>query len=251
MPELSLLSTVVLIVVAFFAGLISSIAGAGGLLTLPALLWAGLPPLHALGTNKTQSAIGTLVSAWNFFRSGHLKPAEMGEALVLTFLGAVAGTLLVQRLSNDILIRLIPVLLIVIAVYFIFSPRISNHDSPSRLSSRYFTWIAAPAMGFYGGFFGPGTGSILPFLFVWLWGYNLRKATAHTKAMVLTINGISAILFALSGKVLWSLALMMAMAQMIGAYLGSSLVISRGAGMVQPIIIGVTLLLSVKLLVFP
>ncbi len=106
-------------------------------------------------------------------------------------------------------------------------------------------------MGFYGGFFGPGTGSILPFLFVYLCGYNLRKATAHTKAMVLTINGVSACLFAYSGNVLWGLALTMALAQVVGAYLGSSLVISRGASMVQPVIVLVTLVLSVKLLLFP
>ena len=251
MLELSLLTITVLVATAFGAGFISSIAGAGGLITLPALLWAGLPPLQALGTNKVQSAVGTLSSTWNFFRSGHLKLGEMSGALLLTGLGSVAGTLLVQQVSNDLLTRLIPILLIVIAVYFVFSPRVGDDDSIARLSPHRFTWFAAPVMGFYGGFFGPGTGSILPFLFVWLWGHNLRKATAQTKAMVLTINGVSAILFALNGHVLWGLAAMMALAQMIGAYLGSSLVIRRGASMVQPVIIVVTLVLSIKLLVFP
>ncbi len=248
LPQVTLL---ILTSIAFIAGFISSIAGAGGLLTLPALLWAGLPPLYALGTNKAQSVPGALVSAWNFFRSGHLKLAEIRGALVLAFLGATAGTLTVQQVSNDVLIRLIPVLLITIAVYFVFSPRVSDADSLARLSSHQFTWIVAPVMGFYGGFFGPGMGSILPFLFVWLRGYNLRKASAHTKALVLVINGMSAVLFALSGKVLWGLVIKMALAQMVGAYLGSSLVIRRGAGMVQPVIVVVTLALSIKLLVFP
>lgn len=251
MPELPWLTSVVLTTVAFFAGFISSMAGAGGLLTLPALLWAGLPPLQALGTNKMQSVMGTLVSTWNFFRSGHLRLSSISGPLLATALGAIGGTMVVQQVSNELLIRLIPALLILIALYFIFSPRSGDRDTPARLSSRQFAWTAAPAMGFYGGFFGPGTGSILPFLFVWLRGDNLRKATANTKAMVLSINGLSAMLFAFNEHVLWSLALMMAVAQTLGAYLGSSLVIRRGARLVQPLVVLVALLLSVKLFIFP
>ena len=252
MLELSLFTTILLIVTAFVAGFISSMAGAGGLITLPVLLWAGLPPLYALGTNKVQSTVGTLVSTLNFFRSGYLRPSEIILALLMTLSGSAVGTALVQQLSNEVLTRLIPVLLIAIALYFVFSPRAGDTDSePGRFSVGIFTWLVAPIMGFYGGFFGPGTGSILPFLFVSLCGYNLRKATAHTKAMVLTINGVSACLFAFGGHVLWVLALMMAMAQMVGAFLGSSLVISRGASMVQPVIVVVTVALSIKLLLFP
>ncbi len=100
MIEISFFTTVLLTITAFVAGFISSIAGAGGLITLPVLLWAGLPPLSALGTNKVQSAVGTLASTLNFLRSGHLKPSEMIAALLMTLLGSAAGTVLVQQDSN-------------------------------------------------------------------------------------------------------------------------------------------------------
>ncbi len=243
--------TIILTAIAFAAGFISSIAGAGGLLTLPALLWAGLPPLQALATNKVQSALGTAASAWNFFRKGHLQLGDIGPALGFALAGSVAGTLVVQQLGNEVLRRLLPVFLIIIAGYFLLSPRVSDERSRPRLSRWQFGGCAALGMGFYGGFFGPGMGSIFPFLFVWLLGHNLRSATAHTKAMVLTINGVSALLFIYHGGVLWDLALLMSVAQIIGAYLGSSLVIRRGATLVQPLIVAVTLILSIKLLLFP
>jgi uncharacterized membrane protein YfcA len=220
------------------------------LITLPLLLWAGLPPINALATNKVQSTLGTLSSTWNFFRKGHLDLREISWSIGLALIGAVCGTLVVQRMGNEILVNLIPVLLIAIAVYFLFSPRITDNRASARLSPRQFALIAALPMGFYGGFFGPGMGSIFPFLFVWLCAYDLRKATAQTKAMVLTINSTSALLFILHGDVLWELALYMSAAQIVGARIGSNMVIRRGAVVVQPLIIAVTLILAIKLLFF-
>ena len=249
--EIAASAQILLIGTAFFAGFISSIAGAGGMLTLPALLWAGLPPLNALATNKVQSSLGTLSSTWNFFRRGHLTIKPLGLSVTLAILGSIAGTWLVQRLTGDVLPRLIPLLLLVIAIYFLVSPMIDDSRRRAKISQRWFACTAALAMGFYGGFFGPGMGSILPFLFVWLLGHNLVRATAETKLMILAVNGTSAIIFATAGLVLWPLAIAMSVAQAIGARLGSNLVMERGAVFVQPIIIGVTMLLSIKLLFFP
>lgn len=249
--EIAASAQILLIGTAFFAGFISSIAGAGGMLTLPALLWAGLPPLNALATNKVQSSLGTLSSTWNFFRRGHLNIKPLGLSVTLAILGSIAGTWLVQRLTGDVLTRLIPLLLLVIAIYFLVSPMIDDSRRRAKISQRWFACTAALAMGFYGGFFGPGMGSILPFLFVWLLGHNLVRATAETKLMILAVNGTSAIIFATAGLVLWPLAIAMSVAQAIGARLGSNLVMERGAVFVQPIIIGVTMLLSIKLLFFP
>lgn len=250
MIELSPLLITALTLVAFVAGFISSIAGAGGLLTLPVLLWAGLPPINALATNKVQSSLGSLSSSWNFYRKGHLHIQEIRWSLGFALLGAIAGTLTVQHIGNEVLVRLIPLLLIIIAVYFLFSPRVADHNTSPRLGSIQFAVLAALPMGFYGGFFGPGMGSMLPFLFVWLCGYNLRKATAQTKVMILLVNGSSALLFALRGDVLWELALCMSVAQIIGARIGSNMVISRGAVLVQPLIVVVALGLALKLLFF-
>jgi len=249
--EIAFNNQIILIGVAFFAGLISSIAGSGGILTLPALLWVGLPPLNALATNKVQSSLGTLSSAWNFFRKGHLDIKPLYGAVAMAVLGSVAGTFLVQSLDGATLTKLIPFLLLAIALYFLFSPKISEADHPQKISQRWFACTAALGMGFYGGFFGPGMGSIMPFLFVWLLGHNLVKATAETKLMILAVNGTSALIFVFSGYVIWQLAIGMSVVQVIGARLGSNLVMKRGAGFVQPIITVITLLMALKLLFFP
>ncbi|MEZ5528877.1 MAG: TSUP family transporter [Porticoccaceae bacterium] len=240
-----------LVVIAFIAGFVSSIAGAGGVLTLPALLWAGLPPISALATNKLQSTLGTLSSTWNFFRKGHLDLKPLLPSMATAFIGSCAGTLTVQQVGNETLSRLIPALLIVIGLYFLITPRVTDEHREGRLTHMQFAFTAAPLMGFYGGFFGPGMGSIFPFLMVWLMGYGLRKATAQTKAMVLAVNGVSATIFIIGGHVIWPLAIAMSLAQIIGARLGSNLVISRGAALVQPVIIAVTLIVALKLLVAP
>ncbi len=220
-------------------------------MTLPVLLWTGLPPINALATNKLQSALGTLSSTWNFFRNGHLQLRPLVPAIILALVGSSAGTLTVQQLGNDLLLRLIPVLLIAIAVYFLLSPRISDQAGEARLDVWVFAFTVALPMGFYGGFFGPGMGSIFPFLFVWLAGYSLPAATAQTKVMVLAINSTSAVLFVIAGQVLWDLALVMSAAQMVGARLGSNAVMRRGTRFVQPVIVGVTLAMAFKLLLWP
>ncbi len=239
-----------LVGVAFAAGLISSMAGAGGLLTLPLLLWAGLPPLAALATNKVQSAMGTLSSSWNFFRRGHIDLTALRWLLPTVLVGSIAGTLTVQRIDNQQLMTVLPLLLIAIACYFLVKPTLAS-ALPARLGNRQFAVWVGCAVGFYGGFFGPATGSILPFLLVSLAGRELVRATAETKLLILTINGSSALLFIAAGYVHWPLALMMGGAQIIGARIGSNWVLSRGAGLVQPVIVVVTLLVAAKLLWAP
>jgi uncharacterized membrane protein YfcA len=234
----------------FFVRIGSSIAGSGGLLTLPALLWFGLPPLNALATNKVQSSLGTLSSAWNFFRQGHLDIKPLYRSLVMAILGSVAGTCLVQSLNGTTLSRLIPFLLLGIALYFLVSPKVSSADSHEKISRQWFACTAALGMGLYGGFFGPGMGTIMPFLFVWLLGHNLVKATAETKLMILAVNGSSALIFVFSGYVIWQLAIGMSIAQILGARLGSNLVMIRGANFVQPIITWVAIVMAIQLLFF-
>lgn len=156
-----------------------------------------------------------------------------------------------QSLDTQLLTRLLPILLLAIALYFLFLPTGNNGDHPAKITEPVFACTAALGMGFYGGFFGPGMGSIMPFLFVWLLGHNLVRATAETKLMILAVNGTSAMIFVVSGYVVWSLAIAMSVAQVIGARMGSNLVMKRGSGFVQPIITGVTLLVALKLLFFP
>ncbi|SHF62665.1 hypothetical protein SAMN04487965_2423 [Microbulbifer donghaiensis] len=246
--DLSLITYLILTAVAFAAGFISAIAGGGGIITLPALLWAGVPPLDALGTNKFQSVFGTLSSTINFLQKGHLDLRPLWPGLLAAIAGSVVGTWSVTQLGGDQLQTLLPILLIAIAIYFMFSPRISDMDAAPRMGNGPFNILVGGGIGFYGGFFGPGMGSIYALAFAALLGYNMRKATAHTKPLVLATNSTSMLIFMLGGHLLLGLAISMSVAQFIGARLGSNLVISRGAKLIKPVIILATIAVAFKLL---
>lgn len=237
-----------LALVGFAAGFVSAIAGAGGLIALPVLLSVGIPPINALATNKFQSVFGTLSSTINYFRQGQIAFSRLYPALLCAGTGAAAGTFTVQNMSSAFLQRMIPFLLIGIALYFWFSPRVADHDSHPRLSVGNFNWSVGGSIGFYGGFFGPGIGSFFAFAFTSLLGYNLRRATANTKPLVLMTNSTSLVIFLFADQVIWSAALVMALGQIIGARMGSNLVIRRGAALVRPAIILATIGMALKLL---
>ena len=248
--DLSLVAFVSLIGVAFIAGLISAVAGSGGLIVLPVLLTAGLPPLNALATNKFQSVFGTLSSAINFFRRGHIDLASMKLSLLCAFIGASLGTLTVQLLNTQWLEFGLPYFLLCLAVYVAWTPAMSDKDQPEKVSASVFDIGIGGGVGFYGGFLGPGMGSFYAIAFSSLRGFNLKRATAHTKPLVLVANTTSMMVFVLAGKVVWSLAIAMAVAQFAGARIGSNLVMDRGAKFIKPVLITVIVLLSVKLILF-
>jgi len=237
-----------LFLVALAAGFVDSIAGGGGLIAIPALLWAGLGPVETLATNKAQAVFGSGTAAWNFIRQGAVNPAADAFAVACTFTGSAAGALLVQRLDSAALDRLIPLLLIAFALYFLFSPRVSDLDSHRRLGPVAFALIVGFGVGFYDGFFGPGTGTFFAMGYVALLGYNLRRATAHSKLLNFTSN-LAALLFFLPGEgIHWSFAAVMAAGQVGGAWIGSHLVLRHGAALVRPMLVLSSILISAKLL---
>lgn len=236
-----------LLAVAFLAGFIDAIGGGGGLLTVPALLWSGMSPVQALATNKLQSSWGTLAATWNFHRKGHFRLRQMWFAVAMTFIGSALGTLAVQELNPDFLMRFIPVLLIAVAAYFLLQPKIGETDRQHRMSLPVFALTCGLAIGFYDGFFGPGTGSFFAVAFVTLLGFNLLKATAHTKLLNLTSNLASLLFFAINGHVLWAVGMAMAVAQVAGGYLGSAFTMKHGAKIIRPVLIVVSLALTLKL----
>ena len=237
-----------LVGVASLAGMIDAIAGGGGLLALPAILWAGLPPVQALATNKLQGSFGTFTASYNFIRRGEIDLRRLRIPIVMTFIGSVSGTLAVQRLGSDLLNHIVPALLIAFALYFLFSPRIGDQDAHHRISHGLFGLLIGFSLGFYDGFFGPGTGSFFAAAFVLLLGYNLRRATAGTKVLNFTSNIASLIFFALAGQVVWQVGLPMGLAQMAGAWIGSHLVIRHGTRLIRPLLVVVSLAISTKLL---
>ncbi|MGD2082693.1 MAG: TSUP family transporter [Chromatiales bacterium] len=238
----------VLAVLAALAGLVDAIAGGGGLLTIPALLWAGLTPVQALGTNKLQAVFGSFAATVNFAHKGEIRLRIMAPVVVLTFAGASVGALAVQHLGSEILDDLIPLLLIGFALYFLFSPRVGDLDVQQRITPLAFGAGAGAGIGFYDGFFGPGTGSFFALAFVSLLGYNLRRATAHAKLLNFTSNLAALLLFTAGGHLVWAVGLPMALGQVLGGYLGSHMVLRHGARLVRPLLVVVSLAMSLRLL---
>ncbi|MEJ2639997.1 MAG: TSUP family transporter, partial [Desulfosarcinaceae bacterium] len=141
------------------AGFVDSIAGGGGMIALPVLLTAGLPPHMALGTNKLQSSFGSFTATLNYARKGLVRPREMVWGIVATALGAGLGTLAIQQVSATVLKGIIPVMLAVVFLYTLCSPDLGYSDTAPRLKKNLFYLVMGSLLGFYDGFFGPGTGS--------------------------------------------------------------------------------------------
>ena len=246
MPDLHTL--LFLITAAFFAGLIDAVAGGGGLITVPVLMGTGLPPQVALGTNKLQASFGSGSAMLHFARSGTVRLSECISGILWTAIGAAAGVIAIQRMDAGFLKHLVPWLLVTIALYTLFTPKLGAEDIQSRLSTKIFYPIFGLSIGFYDGFFGPGTGSFWAMAFVLLLGCSLVKATAQTKVMNFTSNIVALLFFMAAGQVLFAEGLMMGIAQFIGARIGANLVTLKGAGFVRPVFITIVLLITAKLL---
>lgn len=238
-----------LFAVATTAGFVDAIAGGGGLITIPALLASGLSPVQALATNKLQATGGSLSAGYYFVSRGVVKLHEMRLMILMTFIGSALGTILVQKITAAFLEQMIPFLLMGIVLYFLFSPRLSSQAEQSQqVSLTVFACTAGVGVGFYDGFFGPGTGSFFAAAFVVLLGYSITAATAHTKVLNATSNVASLLFFILGGQVVWTYGLMMILGQVLGARLGSRMVLSRGQTLIRPMILCVSMAMTAKLL---
>jgi uncharacterized membrane protein YfcA len=234
---------------ALCAGMIDAIAGGGGLITVPALLWAGLPPVAALATNKAQGVWGTFAATTHFVRQGAIDLRQAAFAVACTFVGAALGAALVQHLGSELLQRLVPVLLIAFAIYFFVSPRVSDLDSRQRIGVSAFALTVGFGVGFYDGFFGPGTGTFFAMGYVALLGFGLGRATAHAKLLNFTSNLAALLFFLGGGHVVWTLAAIMAAGQLAGGWLGAHLVLKHGARLVRPVLVVASIAVSIKLLI--
>jgi uncharacterized membrane protein YfcA len=233
-----------LFVTGLVAGLVDSIAGGGGLIALPVLLSLGLPVPLALGTSKLQGTFGSFSASVHYARSGLVNLRACRVGIVATFAGAVAGALAVQNTDTHLLGRLIPWLLAAIFVYTVFRPAVGVQDHPPRMRENVFFTVFGLGFGFYDGFFGPGVGSFWAITLILLLGQNFAKATAFTKVMNLTSNVAALALFAGAGLVHLGAGITMGVGQLIGARLGSGMVVRRGARFIRPIfltVVGLTL----------
>ena len=217
---------------ALVAGFIDSIAGGGGLITLPALLLAGLPPHLALGTNKMQSSMGTAVALISFANS-HLvlwRVALMGLpfSLIGSGIGSNLALYLDEKLLGTILIVLLPVAMVCTIV-----PKKERKDANVSRGSHILVPLVCLAIGTYDGFFGPGTGSFLILAFHWIVGLGLVQASASVKVLNLASNVGALCIFLWSGQIVWAVALPMVVASIVGNWLGSRTAVRLGARAVR------------------
>jgi len=230
------------------AGFVDSIAGGGGLITIPVLLSIGLGPQEALGTNKLQASFGSGSAAFHYAKAKAVHLKECVRGFFLTFLGAACGTVLVQRRDPAFLERAIPVLLVAVALFILLKPNLGTEERQPKMSRGLFDLIFGLGIGFYDGFFGPGTGTFWTMAFMLCIGFNMTKATANTKVMNFASNLSSLALFLLGGRILWLEGLVMGSGQLLGARLGSRMVIARGTRFIRPVFLSVVFLLTLKLL---
>ncbi|MFT5588526.1 MAG: putative membrane protein YfcA [Bradyrhizobium sp.] len=239
-----------LYVAAFFAGFVDAVVGGGGLIQLPALfsVFPNVPAATLLGTNKLAGFWGTSAAAISFSRRVKIEWTAAIPAAISAFIFAFAGAYTVTRVPPDFIRKCLPLILIVVAVYTLKRKDMGNVHAPLHhgLKERYFACIVGGSVGFYDGFFGPGTGSFLVFLFVRVFGFDFLGASAVAKVVNVACN-ISALLwFWKSGHLLWQIGLAMAFCNVLGSLIGSRMAIKHGSGFVRKLFLAVVLLLIFK-----
>ncbi|MEL6920488.1 MAG: TSUP family transporter [Pseudomonadota bacterium] len=238
---------VILAMAAFLAGFVDSIAGGGGLITVPALVLAGLSPVEALGTNKLQGLFGAGTAAWNYGRNGHVNLKSQWPSALIAFGASIIGAAVATVVPGEWFGALMPFLLIAIAVYFWLKPGLDDVDGVARFTPMIVMLTLVPIVGFYDGLFGPGTGSFFMLGFVALAGYGMLKATAHTKLLNFASNVGGFVLFAFAGVIAWKIGLVMGLAQIAGARVGSALAMENGARLIKPLLVVTCAALAARL----
>ena len=232
------LTIVLLSFAALGAGTVDAIAGGGGLITLPALLAAGLPPHAALGTNKGQSVWGSSAALAAFWRARRVDRKQALYTFPLGLAGSFLGAVIVTMIDKDALRPIVIAMLIGAAVLLVVRKPSRDQDAP-----RSRAWIAAAlalAIGAYDGFFGPGTGTFLIVGFVALCGRSLVHASADAKVVNFASNLAAVVVFSYGGHIVWVLALPMAVGQLAGGILGAHLAMKGGERIVRGVVLCVS-----------
>lgn len=242
---------VAVLAAAFFAGLVDAMVGGGGLIQVPALfgaLPASTPPATLLGTSKLAGLFGTGSAAWRYARTISIPWRIVGPACGVAFLTSLAGAATVTHVPPGVFRPLVPVILTVVLVYTLLKPDLGHVHAPRALGRGGLAAAAllVAAIGFYDGFFGPGTGSFLMLLFVRLYGFDFLNAAASARVVNVATNSAALAWFGAHGHLFWALGLGMAAANVAGAQVGTRLALRRGAGFVRGVFVAVVTALIAK-----
>lgn len=247
----SLVSALILVGAAFAAGFVDAIAGGGGLITVPALLLAGVPPVSAIATNKLQGTFGVASSTLTFWRAGRLEAALVLPLFGAAFGGGILGALIAHLAPTALLKLAIPFILIAIAIYVLMSPKLGDQDARPRMGLVPFALSFGVGIATYDGLFGPGAGTFYLLGLILACGFGMMRAIAHTKLMNLASNLGALIFFALAGHILVPLGLAMGAASAAGAYVGARTTLRFGGALVRPLVVVVSIAMALRLMLDP
>lgn len=249
MHDLHLIIMGVLMLSGVAAGIVDTLAGGGGLIVLPVYLLVGIPPVPAMGCVKLQACFGELTAMLEFRRKGHIKLRKLVLGFLFVAIGASVGTILLQHTNPDVLKKLLPILLAIMLIYTIFSPRVASEDIKPRMSAALYYTVWGLVIGFYNGYFGPGTGSFWLVAFMFFLGFNIQKASIHAKPMNLTGNIVALIWFMFAGQIWYWAGLSTAVGQVIGSKIGAHLVLNKGHKLIKPVFIVAVSAMIISLLI--
>lgn len=236
-----------LLVSGFIAAFIDSAVGGGGLISLPALLMTGMPPNIALGTNKMASVMGSLTSTLTFLRSGKINFHLVKYLFPIDFAGSMLGVYAVQQIPPNFLKPLVVVMLVLVTIYTILKKDWGAESTYGGMTKRValLSGLTAFILGFYDGFFGPGTGSFLIFSFL-LIGFDFVVASGNAKALNFASNIAAVLSFGYLGAINYMYGIPMGISMIFGAMAGSRMAISKGAAYVRPMFIAMSAVLIGK-----
>ncbi len=242
-----------LCVAGFFALFVDAIAGGGGLISIPAYLIYGLPYVMTSGTNKFSATMGTSVSAYNFFKSGNTDTKFLKWGIPFCIIGTTFGVNSLLAINSDFLKKIVPFLLIIVAMYTLLNKNMGNKDEFKGYTKKNFSLglILAFSLGFYDGFFGPGAGAFLILGLILIFKFDILKSSGIAKALNLTSNMTSLIIFAYNKKIDYKVGIFVAISCILGGYIGSKFAIKNGAKIIKPLLVTVSIGMAIKLIFFP
>lgn len=241
--NVSELALLLLIVAALLAGFIDTLVGGGGLITVPALMASGIPPIYALGTNKLQAVAGSGTASITLLLTKKISFKQVWPLMLMAFLGSLLGAIIVQSFNTSVLNVLIPIVIMGIAIYFIAAPQHTLNEREPSMSTSLYRNTVVPGIGFYDGMFGPGTGSFLALGEVMCRGQQLVKATMVAKTLNFATNIASLLVFISFDKVLWLVGGAMMLGQCVGASLGARLLININPVYLRYLVIAVCIII--------
>lgn len=242
-----------LCIAGFCALFVDAISGGGGLISLPAYLIFGLPFKIASGTNKLSSTMGTSISTYNYFKNGKLDLKFLKWAIPSCILGSSCGVISLLSINPDFLNKIVPILLIIVAIYTLINKNIGAKDNFKGYTKKNYALglILAFSLGFYDGFFGPGTGSFLILGLIFIFKFDILKASGIAKALNLTSNVVSLTIFAFNKSIDFKLGLLIGVFCILGGFLGSKVAIKNGSKIIRPLLVLVSIGMAIKLIFFP